>query len=91
MISETGIVNVSTTKDGGHSVEFHVESLLNRLIYVSENAPEPIKAQALVYKDSLRALLLDGMKRAIRSDRTTMAFLLSKNGMQEAASLLLKG
>lgn len=87
----SGTVNVFTTENRGHDIEFHVERLLDRMIYVSENAPEPIKAQALVYRDSLRAILLDGLKRAIRSDRTTMAALLSKNGQQEAASIILKG
>jgi hypothetical protein len=91
MNMHAGIVDVVTTENRGHDIEFHVERLLDRLIYVSKNAPEPIKAQALVYKDSMRAVLLDGMKRAIQSDRTTIAAILSKNGMPEAASAILKG
>jgi hypothetical protein len=91
MDMSTGTVNVFTTEDRGHDIDFYVESILDRMIYVSSNAPGPIKAQALVYKDALRAVLMDGLQRAIRSDRTTLASLLSRHGMQEAASLILKG
>jgi hypothetical protein len=91
MNMHAGTVGVVTTENRGHDIEFHVERLLDRLIYVSKNAPEPIKAQALVYKDSMRAILLDGIKRAIQSDRTTIAAMLSRNGMPEAAAAILKG
>jgi hypothetical protein len=66
---QPGAVSVVTTSDGGHSPEFFAERIVARLITISENTPEPLKAQALVFRDSLHALILDGIKRAIASDR----------------------
>lgn len=64
-----GVVEVTTTKDGGHPVEFFAEGIVNKLIYISEDAPLPIRAQAHVYRDRMMAVVLDGLKRAITSDR----------------------
>jgi hypothetical protein len=66
---QVGGVTVVTTTSGGHTPEFFAERIVARLIAVSETAPEPIKAQALAYRDSMHAIVLDGIKRAIQSDR----------------------
>lgn len=67
-----GNVWVATSNDGGHGPEFYADRIVDRLISVAETAPEPIKAQALVFKESMRAIVLDGIKRAIASDRATL-------------------
>jgi hypothetical protein len=64
-----GKVIVATTSDGGHSPEFFAEQIVRRLIHVGDKAPEPIRAQALMFQDSMRAIVLDGLRRAIESDR----------------------
>ena len=64
-----GNVMVATTVDGGHPPEFFAERIVARLMSVSETAPEPIKAQALAFRDQMHAIVLDGIKRAIASDR----------------------
>jgi hypothetical protein len=64
-----GPVTVETSSNGGHSLEFYAETLTNRIISVSSTAPDPIKAQALQYKESLRGLILDTLKRVVISDR----------------------
>lgn len=66
---DVGQVTVVTTMDGGHPAEFFAERIVERLIMISEEAPEPIKAQALSYRDRMYAIVLDGVKRAIASDR----------------------
>jgi len=73
-----GTVGVVTTNNGGHSPEFYADRIVDRLIYVSDNAPEPIKAQALAYRESMRAIVLDGIKRAILSDRATQLHRLER-------------
>ena len=67
--AEVGLVTVTTSQDGGHSLEYFAELIVRRLIYVGDGAPEPIKAQALAYQDALYAVVLDGLQRAIASDR----------------------
>ena len=64
-----GIVQVYTTSNGGHPVEFFAERIVAKLIYIGEKAPEPIKAQALAYREQMKAIVLEGLKRAIDSDR----------------------
>jgi hypothetical protein len=67
--ANVGSVTVVTSNDGGHPPEFFAERIVDRLIFVGENAPEPIKAQALAYREQMLAVVLDGIKRAIASDR----------------------
>ncbi len=64
-----GNVGVVTTNGRPHSLEFHADRIVERLIHVSENAPEPIKAQALIFKDSLKKIILAGLQDVVNSDR----------------------
>jgi hypothetical protein len=69
--SDVGVGNVTvvTTSGGGPSPEYFAERIMAHLIFVGDNAPEPIKAQALAYRDNMHAVILEGIKRAIASDR----------------------
>ncbi|MET0651062.1 MAG: hypothetical protein ABWY63_00995 [Hyphomicrobiaceae bacterium] len=64
-----GTVTVATTSGGGHPPEFFAERIVAKLMHVAADAPEPIRAQAFAYRDIMRAIVLDGLKRAIESDR----------------------
>jgi len=66
---QVGQVSVATTSHGGHPPEFFAERIVARLMHISDTAPEPIKAQALVFREQMLAVVLDGIKRAILSDR----------------------
>ena len=66
---QVGQVTVATSNNGGHPPEFFAERIVARLMHISETAPEPIKAQALVFREHMLAIVLDGIKRAIKSDR----------------------
>lgn len=67
-----GNVSVLTSDHGGHSVDEISELLLRRIISVAETAPPAIRAQAVEFQDSLRALIRHYMAEAVRSDRLTM-------------------
>lgn len=64
-----GSVMVATSSHGGHPPEFFAERIVERLIRVSDTAPEPIRAQAMAYREQMLAIVLDGIRRAITSDR----------------------
>lgn len=64
-----GNVMVVTTSGEGHPPEFFAERIVAKLITVADTAPEPIRAQAHAYRDSMYAIVLDGINRAIASDR----------------------
>jgi len=64
-----GSVTVVTTSNGGRPPEYFAERIMQRLIHLSDQMPEPIKAQAFAYRDQMQAVILAGIKAAIDSDR----------------------
>lgn len=64
-----GKVDVVTTKDGGRPPEFFAQRIVDRLIYIGDQAPEPIRAQAHAFRDKMHAVILAGIVQAIESDR----------------------
>lgn len=80
-----GKVTVATTSDGGHPPEFYAERICARLIAISETAPPEIRAQALAYREQMQAVLLDGIRRAILSNHTTLIVRLQRAGLDDAA------
>lgn len=82
-----GSVSVHTSSHGGHSAEFHAERLVKRLINVSKDAPEPIRAQALHYQHIMHVLVLEALKAAMASERSTVLAELNRSSF----SLVKKG
>jgi len=64
-----GNVTVVTTSGGGRPPEYFAQRIMDKLMYVGDNAPDPIKEQALVYQQKMHAIILAGIKAAIESDR----------------------
>ena len=50
-VPELGMVEVSTTKFGGHPPEFWAEQLTDKIVGFSDDNEEHIKAQARAYRD----------------------------------------
>lgn len=75
---EVGQVTVVTSNNGPHPPEYYAERIVDRLMRVSDNAPEPIKAQAFAYREQMMAIVLAGLKRAILSDRAYQTLLMQK-------------
>jgi len=87
---ELGIIEVHTTEGGGHSTEFWAKRCIEKMIYVSDDAPEEIKKQVQDYKDNIEKLIELYMQNAIKSDRITINNELEKAGLKEAADLIRK-
>jgi hypothetical protein len=68
-IMHAGTVDVVTSSNGGHTIEFFAERIVAKLIHVADGAPPPIRDQALAYRDQMYAVVLDGLRRAVASDR----------------------
>jgi hypothetical protein len=64
-----GSVKVVTTSNGGRPPEFFAERIMDRLMYVGDNIPEPLKEQVLSYQVQMHQIILAGIKAAIESDR----------------------
>ncbi len=84
-----GLFKVTTSSGGGHPVAFWVDDITAQIIHVSNDAPAPIRDQALAYRDSVRAVLAAGIRNAVLSNHTTIIHQLTQAGMHEAAALVL--
>ena len=80
--------DVQTTSFGGMTPEQVAELALAKIIYVGQDANPLLKEQALAYKDNIRQVLVYYMKRAIKSNHTTIADKLHKAGHSELTKLL---
>lgn len=85
-----GNIKVYTSNDRGHNVPELSEMLLDKIISVSETAPEPIRDQALQYRKTIGEIIVWYMETAVRSDRDTICQKLTAVGQTEAANLIKK-
>ena len=83
-----GAFEVRTTHERGFTVEEIAEDLLNKLLFISSEAHPAIRDQAMAYKDRIRPAIIHYMKQAVRSDRTTLATQLGKQGHEDMAAII---
>jgi hypothetical protein len=87
---ELGIIEVHTTNEGGHPVEFWSNLCIEKIIQVSDKAPQDIQEQVKSYKDNIEKVIEQYMQNAIKSDRITINNQLDKAGLTEASDLIRK-
>ena len=77
-----------TTHERGFTVEEIAEDLLSKLLFISSEAHPAIREQAMAFKDQIRPAIIHYMKQAVRSDRTTLAAQLGKQGHYDMAEII---
>ena len=87
-IPEIGSVYVETTNNRGFTAEEWTDRLLNKLIHIADTAPPAIKDQAIAFREAMRPAIVQHMKQAIKSDRTTMSAKLREAGHNDVADLI---
>ena len=87
---ELGIIEVHTTNEGGHPPSFWAKRCIERIVAVSDDAPDQVKNQVNQYKDNIEKVIEQYMQNAIKSDRITINNQLEKAGLKEAADLIRK-
>ena len=87
-VPELGMVEVATTKFGGHPPEFWAEQLTDKIVGISNDNEEHIKAQARAYKDLIYQVCLIYIKNAIKSYKATLIQELSKGGSEDLAKII---
>ena len=83
-----GQVGVHTTQNKGHDPEFWAEQATKKICEVSLDAPEHVKQQALAFQNQVYTVILYTIKNAIKSQNTTNANLLEKQGHSDMAKIL---
>lgn len=89
MLVQPGGVSVMVSPRGrGWSADDVAQRMVEKIIQVSDEAPQPIRDQALAYRTRLLSLCAFYLAEAQRSERTTMAGKLRDAGLHEAATLV---
>ena len=85
---EVGNVTIKTVSNRGFTPEELAEQALDKIIYVGGNCHPAIQEQAEAFRNQIRGVLVESMKQAIRSDRTTLANQFRAAGHPELVKLL---
>jgi hypothetical protein len=86
--AKVGDFLVKTTENRGFTPEEITEDLLTKLIFISGESHPAIREQAVAFRDQIRPVIVYYMKQAVRSDRTTLAAQLSKQGHNDMADII---
>ena len=83
-----GDLGVKTTDNRGHSVEEVAEMATNKLVSVSDTAPDPIRAQAHAFKKTCQFVITYYMKEAIKNHMCTIGNQLEAQGNKDLAEII---
>ena len=83
-----GQVGVATSNNGGLSTEQISELAINKIISISENAPEPIRQQAEVFVENVRNVVHYHIELARREERATICHKVREVGQPDLANAI---
>lgn len=83
-----GDVLVRSTQGRGFTPEEIADMALDRIIYVSGNAPPAIADQAVAYRENIRKVLVHYLNEAVRSHNVTLVSKFKQAGYPELVKIL---
>tara|TARA_R100000908_G_C3745110_1_gene140632 strand:- start:1390 stop:1677 length:288 start_codon:yes stop_codon:yes gene_type:complete len=87
-VATVGTASVMTSEKGGLSNDQIAEMLTNKLIYVSDDAPEPIRLQAEAFKEKVRNLSQYYIELARKEERATICAKVRDAGQEQLAQAI---
>ena len=87
-IPELGMVEIATTQYGGHPPEFWAKQLTEKIVGVSDDNEEHVKAQARAYQELIYKVCLIYIKNALKSYKATLIQDLSSGGSEDLAKII---
>ena len=85
---EAGFVTVVASNNGGLSNDQISKMATNKIIAVSETAPEPIRQQAQAFSDNVRNVVHYHIELARKKERATIAHKLREAGHPDLANTI---
>lgn len=85
---EAGFVTVVASNNGGLSNDQISDMATNKIIAVSETAPEPIRQQAQAFSDNVRNVVHYHIELARKEERATIAHKLREAGHPDLANTI---
>jgi len=86
--ASVGTLGVETTHYRGHTPEEWAKMAANRIVSISNTAPEPLQQQAHLFKEQVEAVLADYMHKAVDSHMCTVGNFLEQQGHGDMAAIL---
>ena len=83
-----GDLGVKTTHGRGHAVEEVAKMAADRILYIADDAPFPIRDQARAFKNTVEETLVYYMRQAVEQDRATICAKLRQSGYSDLADNL---
>ena len=87
-VGSVGAVNIVTSENGGLSNDQIAEMLATKLIYISDDAPEPIRLQAEAFRDKVRNLAQYYIELARKEERASICAKVREAGQVELANAI---
>lgn len=87
-IGTVGSVNIITSENGGLSNDQIADMAADKIMYISDEAPEPIRLQAEAFKDRVRNLVQYYVELARKEERATIAHKLREAGHPDLANTI---
>ena len=81
-------VNVMTSDNGGLSDEQIAQMAVDKIVAVSDNAPDVIREQAHVFKENVKKLLFHYLVLARQEERATIVYTIRNSGNKELAEYI---
>ena len=83
-----GSVSVVSSNNGGLSNDQIADMLANKLMYISDEAPEPIRLQAEAFRDRVRNLAQYYIELARKEERGSICARVRKAGQHQLADAI---
>jgi|TARA_B100001093_G_scaffold248202_1_gene237664 hypothetical protein len=87
-IGTVGSVNIITSENGGLSNDQIADMAADKIMYISDEAPEPIRLQAEAFKDRVRNLVQYYVELARKEERATICAKVREAGQHELAKAI---
>ena len=87
-VGTVGSVNIMTSENGGLSNDQIAEMLANKLIFISDDAPEPIRLQAEAFRDRVRNMAQYYIELARKEERASICAKVREAGQMELANAI---